>query len=271
MRKITTLLSLSIIAASPFTLRGDEVVALEKFVVTSQKRTEEIKDVPISVTAYKGEFLNRLGIGSFKDLAPYVPGLFIQEQSPNNPGINVRGVTTDSGNPSQETRVSIFQDGVSISRSRGSVVELFDLERVEVLKGPQGTLFGRGAQIGAISIIQNKAQNGTLGQFTAGFGNFGKIEASGTYNTVLAPNQLFARVAFSYVDREGSIENVADGSDLNGKNTLGVRTSLRWQPSTATTADFIINYQRDQPPGTAFKSGTFAPRGGNTRAFDTPS
>ena len=269
MRKITTLLSLSIIAASPFTLRGDEVVALEKFVVTSQKRTEEIKDVPISVTAYKGEFLNRLGIGSFKDLAPYVPGLFIQEQSPNNPGINVRGVTTDSGNPSQETRVSIFQDGVSISRSRGSVVELFDLERVEVLKGPQGTLFGRGAQIGAISIIQNKAQNGTLGQFTAGFGNFGKIEASGTYNTVLAPNQLFARVAFSYVDREGSIENVADGSDLNGKNTLGVRTSLRWQPSTATTADFIINYQRDQPPGTAFKSGTFAPRGGNTRAFET--
>ena len=269
MRKITTLLALSVFAATPFALHGEEVVALEKFVVTSQKRTEEIKDVPISVTAYKGEFLNRLGIGSFKDLAPYVPGLFIQEQSPNNPGINVRGVTTDSGNPSQETRVSIFQDGVSISRSRGSVVELFDLERVEVLKGPQGTLFGRGAQIGAISIIQNKAQNGTLGQFTAGFGNFGKIEASGTYNTVLAPNQLFARVAFSYVDREGSIENVADGSDLNGKNTLGVRTSLRWQPGTATTADFIINYQRDQPPGTAFKSGTFAPRGGNTRAFET--
>ena len=263
------LVLLSAIAMLPVALSGAEVVALDKFVVTAQKRTEEIKNVPIAVTAYTGDFLSRLGVGSFKDLAPYVPGLFIQEQSPNNPGINVRGVTTDSGNPSQETRVSIFQDGVSISRSRGSVVELFDLERVEVLKGPQGTLFGRGAQIGAVSLIQNKAQNATLGQFTAGFGNLGKIEAAGTYNTVLAPNQLFARVAFSYVDREGSIENVADGSDLNGKNTLGIRTSLRWQPTPATTADLIVNYQRDQPPGTAFKSGTFAPRGGNTRPFDT--
>ena len=269
MPKSYALVLLSVIAMLPVALYGAEVVALDKFVVTSQKRTEEIKNVPIAVTAYTGDFLSRLGVGSFKDLAPYVPGLFIQEQSPNNPGINVRGVTTDSGNPSQETRVSIFQDGVSISRSRGSVVELFDLERVEVLKGPQGTLFGRGAQIGAVSLIQNKAQNATLGQFTAGFGNLGKIEAAGTYNTVLAPNQLFARVAFSYVDREGSIENVADGSDLNGKNTLGIRTSLRWQPTPATTADLIVNYQRDQPPGTAFKSGTFAPRGGNTRPFDT--
>jgi outer membrane receptor protein involved in Fe transport len=188
------------------------------------------------VTAYTGTFLQGMGVGSFKDLAPFVPGLFIQEQSPNNPGINVRGVTTDSGDPRQETRVSIFQDGVSISRSRGSVVELFDLERVEVLKGPQGTLFGRGAQIGAISIIQNKAQNTNAGQLTAGFGNYGRVEAAGTFNTVLQPNQVFARVAFTYVDRDGSIRNVADGSDLNGKNTLAVRTSLRWQPTSAATA-----------------------------------
>ena len=269
MNTLIRIVSFSALVGAPLALGAQEVIELEKFVVTSQKRTQEIKDVPIAVTAYNGEFLNRLGVGSFKDLAPYVPGLFIQEQSPNNPGINVRGVTTDSGDPRQETRVSIFQDGVSISRSRGSVAELFDLERVEVLKGPQGTLFGRGAQIGALSLIQNKARNENSGQLTAGFGNNGKIEAAGTYNAVLAPNTLFGRVAFSYVDREGSIENVADGSDLNGKNTLGIRTSLRWQPTPATTADFILNYQRDQPPGTAFKSGTYAPRGGDTRPFNT--
>jgi outer membrane receptor protein involved in Fe transport len=269
MNTFIRIVSFSALVGAPLALGAQEIIELEKFVVTSQKRTQEIKDVPIAVTAYNGEFLNRLGVGSFKDLAPYVPGLFIQEQSPNNPGINVRGVTTDSGDPRQETRVSIFQDGVSISRSRGSVSELFDMERVEVLKGPQGTLFGRGAQIGALSLIQNKARNENSGQLTAGFGNNGKIEAAGTYNAVLAPNTLFGRVAFSYVDREGSIENVADGSDLNGKNTLGIRTSLRWQPTPATTADFILNYQRDQPPGTAFKSGTFAPRGGDTRPFNT--
>jgi outer membrane receptor protein involved in Fe transport len=136
MKNLDILGLLFAVTAVPIALPGAEVVALDKFVVTSQKRTEEIKNVPIAVTAYNSDFLSRLGVGSFKDLAPYVPGLFIQEQSPNNPGINVRGVTTDSGNPSQETRVSIFQDGVSISRSRGSVVELFDMERVEVMKGP---------------------------------------------------------------------------------------------------------------------------------------
>ena len=266
---LTALFTLSPLGAAVPPPAGTEVVALDKFEVTSQKRTEAIENVPIAVTAYTGTFLQGMGVGSFKDLAPFVPGLFIQEQSPNNPGINVRGVTTDSGDPRQETRVSIFQDGVSISRSRGSVVELFDLERVEVLKGPQGTLFGRGAQIGAISIIQNKAQNTNAGQLTAGFGNYGRVEAAGTFNTVLQPNQVFARVAFTYVDRDGSIRNVADGSDLNGKNTLAVRTSLRWQPTPATTADLILNYQRDQPPGTSFKSGTFAPRGGDTRPFGT--
>ena len=79
----------------------------------------------------------------------------------------MRGITTDSGDPRSETRISLFQDGVSISRSRASVVELFDLERIEVLKGPQGTLFGRGAEIGAISIIQNKARNESSGTLTA--------------------------------------------------------------------------------------------------------
>src|SRR5687768_17825815 len=108
----------------------------------------------------------------------------------------MRGITTDSGDPRSETRISIFQDGVSISRSRASVVELFDLERIEVLKGPQGTLFGRGAEIGAISIVQNKARDGSSGQLSAGFGNFSDYRASGHVNTPVVPAQLFARFAF---------------------------------------------------------------------------
>lgn len=251
----------------PHLLSAQEVVQLEKFEVTAQQRVQSIQDVPISLTAYSGTFLEDTGIQSFKDLAPFVPGFFVQEQSPNNPGINIRGVTTDSGDPRSETRVSIFQDGVSISRSRGSVVELFDLERVEVLKGPQGTLFGRGAEIGALSIVQNKARNATEGEFSAGFGNYSAYQVAGVYNTPLVPDQLFGRVAFTYNQRDGFIDNVADGSTLNGKETAATRTSLRWQPTENTTADLILNWQRDTPPGTSFKSGSIAPTGGDTSPF----
>ena len=88
------------------------------------------------------------GIEKLDQLSTFVPGLQIQEQSVNNPGLVIRGITSDSGSAVIEPRVSVFQNGVSISRSRGSYVPLFDLERIEVMKGPQSTLFGRSAQIG---------------------------------------------------------------------------------------------------------------------------
>ncbi|HEY0945782.1 MAG TPA: TonB-dependent receptor [Opitutaceae bacterium] len=267
MLKRNALFTPAALAVVSLALQAQEVVELEKFEVTSQKRTQAIHEVPIAVTAYSGDFLERTGITDYQSLAPFVPGLFIQEQSPNNPGINVRGITTDSGDPRNETRVSLFQDGVSISRSRGSVVELFDLERVEVLKGPQGTLFGRGAQIGALSLIQNKAKNETSGSLGAGFGNHGDYRLNGVYNAPLVENQLFGRVAVTYREHDGVIDNLADGSELNGKKTLAARTALRWQPSDRTTADLIINYQNDHPPGTSFKSGVIPTSAGDTDPF----
>ena len=272
MRTRQLLSRLALIAAIPPAIvssqidTADEPIALDAFQVTSQKRVQSIQDVPIAVTPYTGGALTELGIYQYKDLAPFVPGFFVQEQSPNNPGINIRGVTTDSGDPRSETRVSIFQDGVSISRSRGSVLELFDMERVEVLKGPQGTLFGRGAEIGALSLIQNKPKNLNESSLTAGFGDFSAVEAEGMLNTV-ASDRLYTRFAFRYAEHEGTIDNIADDSTLNGKETLALRGSLRWLPSDRTTVDLIFNYQVDNPPGTSFKSGTIAPTGGDTSPF----
>ena len=174
LRLRTLLRRATLLAVLPAALSAQGVVQLEAFNVSAQKRIQSVADVPVPITVYTGSFLDRAGVTDFKSLAPLVPGLFIQEQSPNNPGINIRGITSDSGDPRAETRISIFQDGVSIGRSRASVVELFDLERVEVLKGPQGTLFGRGAEIGAISLVQNKAKNESTGDLTFGYGNFGE-------------------------------------------------------------------------------------------------
>ncbi|PKM16809.1 MAG: hypothetical protein CVV12_01730 [Gammaproteobacteria bacterium HGW-Gammaproteobacteria-2] len=96
---------------------------LDKIVVTAQKREQQVQDVPIAISAYSGDFLDRYDITSYEDIGNFVPGLNIQEQSPNNPGIVIRGITSDSGAANVEPRVSVFQDGVSISKSRGSVVQ----------------------------------------------------------------------------------------------------------------------------------------------------
>ncbi|MBU2997257.1 TonB-dependent receptor [Cellulophaga baltica] len=235
---------------------------LEGLIVTSQKREQVNKDVPIAITSYGTEFIDNQGTYEYDALSEYIPGFQVQIQSVNNPGVVIRGITSDSGDSRVEPRVSIFQDGVSISKSRGSVVELFDIERVEVLKGPQGTLFGRGAQIGAMHIIQNKAKNENSGAMKLGYGNFNQLLATGHANTILAKDKLFLRVAGIYNGRDGYIENLS-GGDLNGKETLAFRVALKYIINDKTSLDIIGNWQHDTPPGTSFKSGTYAPAGGD--------
>ncbi len=231
-------------------------VSLGEVVVTAQHREQFIFDVPVAITSYSNAFFRDYNIRELDALSDYVPGLQIQLQSPNNPGFVVRGITSDSGDSRVEPRVSVFQDGVSISKSRGSVVELFDMERVEVLKGPQGTIFGRGAQIGAVHFVQNKPQPFHAGELSLGYGNFNQRLASG-YLNVPVSEKLAVRLAGQYNARDGFIENLA-GGDLNGKSTIALRGSLRWKPSGKTVIDWLTNYQVDDYPGTAFQSGTLA-------------
>ncbi|WP_162350783.1 TonB-dependent receptor [Pseudoxanthomonas gei] len=246
---------------------GDEPTLLETMVVTAQKREQQVEEVPIAITAYSGEFLDKLGITGLGQLAGYVPGLQVQEQSPNNPGFAIRGITSDSGDSTVQPRVSVFQDGVSISRSRGASVELFDMQRVEVLRGPQGTLFGRAAEVGAVHLIQNKARDENSGQLEVGMGAFDQRLLNGYFNASIAPDALFARVAVFHEERDGSIDNAAGGT-LNGKDTTAVRASLGMRMGEAGSLDFILNYQHDTPPGTAFRSGTLPTRNGSTGPFD---
>lgn len=172
-----------------------EIIHLDRVDVTAQKRVESILDVPVPITAYSGSFLDQAGITDYENFAALVPGFFVQEQSPNTPSINLRGLTSGSADPRTESRISIYQDGVSISRLQGIVVELFDLERIEILKGPQGTLFGRGAGIGAMSIIQNKARDEISGMISAGYGNYSERRISGYANTVLSAKHVYGRFA----------------------------------------------------------------------------
>ncbi|UCJ08303.1 TonB-dependent receptor [Chitinophaga pendula] len=236
---------------------------LREIVVSTQKRTQSSIEVPIAISAISGTTLDHLNIRQMDEMAQFIPGLQVQLQSPNNPGYVIRGITSDEGDSRSQPRISIFQDGVSISRSRASVVELFDMERVEVVKGPQGTLFGRGAEIGAVHLIQNKAQHIFSAQITGGYGTYNHRFVNGYINTPIIKDKLANRFAANYEARDGFIGNLSGGR-LNGKGVYAFRNSTRLTASDRTTADLILNYQYDDYPGTSFKSQRFAPKGGDT-------
>jgi len=255
--------AISVLLATPAAAQfvGDEIV------VYTQKREQSVLEVPLAVTAYDSEDLEQLGVQQFDDLADFVPGLEVQEQSPNNPGFVIRGITSDSGAANIEPRVAIYQDGVSIARSRGSFVELFDAS-VEVAKGPQATLFGRSALIGAINIIQNKPDLTALSaEIRGGIGNYGHDLVDGYVNVPVVEDVLGVRISGRRKQRDGYVENALGGADFQGYQLGAARGAVRWRPIPDFTVDVIGNYQVDDNPGTSFKSGTFATPGGDTSPF----
>lgn len=236
-----------------------------EIVVTAQLVEQNASDVPFALTAYSGEFLDQVGITEFDRLGQFTPGFDVQNQSPNNPGFVMRGITSDSGSAFNEPRVSVFQDGVSISKSRGSYVELFDLERVEIAKGPQSTLYGRGALIGAVNLVQAKADpERAAGMVEARYGNFDFARADMMVNLPLGSDLAF-RAAARIRERDGYIPNLLGGKDFNGIQSEAVRASLRWAPERFTF-DLIGNYQHDRATGTSFKSNAYNPTNPTTGA-----
>ena len=240
-------------------------------IVTVQKREQDLRDVPVAVTALDARFLDDLGLDEFESVARFVPGFEVQEQSPNNPGFVIRGITSDSGEASIEPRIAVFQDGVSISRSRGSIVELFDIERVEVAKGPQPTLFGRGALIGGVNIIQGKADlEDYSGKASAGFGNYNELYLDGYVTGPIVEDKLGFRLAARRRTRDGYVTSAnPEESDFNSQDMTALRASFAYAISPDSRLDLILNYQKDEPSGTSFKSGAFLPaEGGSTAPWD---
>ncbi|CAM2999287.1 TonB-dependent receptor [Rariglobus hedericola] len=241
---------------SSVVLRADEdPVTLQSVEVTAQSAEASRLAVPGAVTAYDGSFLVANGINDYEQLAPLVPGFFATNQSVDNVSLNLRGLTSDSSDPRVQPRVSVFQDGIGLNNIHGNNVAWFDLDSVSVFKGPQPTRFGEGVETGAVSITSNRARNESSGHLTVGFGDFNTRLAEAAINRPVVADKLFIRVAVMVEERDGYVKNLADGSDLQGDGTVGFRTSLRWQPTAATTVDLILNYQHDDTSGTAFKSG----------------
>lgn len=235
------------------------VSALETVVVTAQKREQNPVDVPIALTAYSGTFMSKVGIQEFDKLSLFVPGFQVQNQSPDNPGFVVRGITSDSIDATVESRVSVFQDGVSISRAAASYVELFDIERIEVAKGPQSTLFGRGSLIGGVNVLTNHASlDGFDAAASVEAGDYGYAMVDGMVNMLLADDAA-VRLAGRYKRRSGDVKNLLSSRDFNSIETTALRGSMTWKPDDNFSAGLIVNFERDGSSGTPFKSNSVTP------------
>lgn len=250
--------------------------AIEEVTVYAQRREQTVADVPMSISAWGGETLKRAGIVELDVLSEITPGLVIQEQSPNNPGFVIRGITSDSGSAQQPPRVSVYYNGVDISRARGSYFELYDIERVEVVKGPQATLFGTAASVGAVSVYTKRPEREPGAGLILSAGNYDSRAARGF---ITGGNDLLqGRLAFSYRSRDGFIDNIAGSpasqnpgglrqDDMHAVERTAIRPSLRLTPTDRLTIDFVYNYEENDDSGTSFKNGIFAPTGGDTSPF----
>lgn len=267
------LVSLAVLAAAmpAAALAADqssEFQMLESVTVTAQKRVQNTIEVPMAITAYSGEFLSKVDIQELDKLSLYTPGFVVQNQSPNNPGLAMRGLNLDSGEAAQEPRVSVFEDDVSIATTRATYVELFDIDRVEVVRGPQTTLFGRSALMGGVNIIQNKAKlDGFSASGSFEKGDYGYYMVEGAVNQPLS-DTVAVRLAGRYKSREGYVDDLNNSNRAyNSVNTAAGRLALAWKPNADFSFDFIANLEQDRPTGTAFKSGTFLPTDANGRVI----
>jgi len=241
-------------------------IALSGVTVTSQKREQQIIDVPITMSVIDARFMEDLNMNQLDELAGFVPGMQVRMQGVDRPSIVIRGLTSDEVSPTAQPRVSVFYNNVPISRTNGASVELFDMQQVEVLKGPQGTLFGRGAQIGAIHYISKKPTSEFGGFVNAGIGNYNQKELNGAINVPIIKNKLLVRAAGVYDYQDGYITNTFGGK-LNGKNTLAGRFSATYLPSVKDKIDLVVNYQNDDNPGLGFMSMNYPNTNGSKDPF----
>lgn len=216
--------------------------AVEEIVVTAQKREQSLQDVPISITAFGEQALSALGAQSAGDLDSFTPGLTIDDTSVTQPKYAIRGVATDDFGIGTEPAVGIFIDGVYAARSGSALIFFNDVERVEVLKGPQGTLFGRNTSAGAISIITKKPSDTFEAEATVRIGNYDKRRIDGVINVPIA-DTLSLRVNGVYNKRDGYLRDAVTGADYEQEDNWSGRAALRFQPSDAT--DILLSYDHD--------------------------
>ena len=214
-------------------------------IVTAQRQAQSLQEVPIAVSAFDAEALEAQQIENASDLQLTLPNVSFTKSNFTSSSFTIRGIGDLCVGVTCDSATAIHTNGSPLFGTRLFETEYFDLERVEVLRGPQGTLFGRNATSGVVNVVTAKPE---LGTFSAAadfeYGNYNSIKARGMVNVPLGDTIAFRAAGF-YLNRDGFTTNLYDNSDIDGRDMYAVRGSLRFEPTASTTLDLMAFYFRE--------------------------
>lgn len=225
---------------------------LDEIVVTSRRRSEVVQDIPIPVSVVGGELIEDAGAFNVNRVKEIIPSVQLYTSNPRNTGVNIRGIGSPFGltNDGLDPGVGFYVDGVYYARPAVATLDFIDVDRIEVLRGPQGTLFGKNTTSGAFNITTRKPSFETGANFEVSYGNYGYIQAKSSITGPLS-KKLAARVSFSGTQRDGVIENVRTNKDVNDINNLGGRLQLLYKASENTSIILTGDASSQRPDGYA--------------------
>lgn len=229
-----------------------ESALLDEIVVTSRRRSEVLQDVPIPISVIGGKQIEESGAFNVNRVKELVPSVQFYSSNPRNTTLNIRGLGSTFGltNDGIDPGVGFYVDGVYYARPAAGTLDFIDVERIEVLRGPQGTLFGKNTSSGAISITTRKPSFTPSGSFESSYGNFGYIQAKASITGPLT-KKIAGRLSFSGTQRDGLIENIRTLKNTNDLNNLGFRGQLLFQPTEDLSILVAADNSRQRPDGYA--------------------
>jgi iron complex outermembrane recepter protein len=248
--------------------KSDETV-IEEIIVTAQKRSERALDVPISLTAFSEKELQDRSFSRFSDLASTTPNLFFQRQSSTNSSIAIRGVASELRNAGLGSATAVVIDDVVIERNVTLDNVLNDIASFEVLRGPQGTLFGRNTIAGIINTRTVRPTFDLSGSFDATYGNANLIQLRGYVSGGLVPDKVAVKVAAAYRKRDGFMRNAFLDKNVNNENTQSFRGQILYTPTDQIEVMISGDYTRDRANDQVQDVG-LGGAGANFTLFGTP-
>jgi iron complex outermembrane recepter protein len=225
---------------------------IEEVTVTARRREEMAQDVPIALSVIGGAELEDSGSFNTNRVKELIPTLQLYSSNPRNSGVNIRGLGSPFGltNDGIEPGVGFYVDGVLYARPAATALDFIDVERIEVLRGPQGTLFGKNTTSGAVLVTTRKPSRTNGASFEFGYGNDGFVQAKGSLTGPIG-EKASGRLSFSGTQRDGTLLNVRTGQALNDIDNLGVRGQLLFNLSDTTDVRFSLDWTRQRPDGYA--------------------
>ena len=221
---------------------GAGAQAVQEIVVTAQKRSENLQDVPIAVTALNAEALQNKRVDNLLGLSGLAPSLQIKtDDNAANPRIFIRGVGVNDFNPSTASAVGIYVDGVYIASPLAQLASFYDLQQVEVLRGPQGTLYGRNTTGGAINVTTRKPSDTYEGNLSFEYGRFNEVNIQGGVGGPLVPDKVLFRLSGVYARDDGYTLDRTSGQTGNNQDRYGIRGTLRLKPTSNFTDDLTVS------------------------------